>query len=67
MHKSIQEVTTKDPTTPFLAYVCASGGFSCKLVPLMHILRNKVFFKSQNPQKAGSLCMLHPDFFKILI
>ena len=54
MHKSIQEVTTKDPTTPFLAYVCASGGFirGPPTVPLMWFWRNTGFFKSQNPCKV---------------
>ena len=28
-------------------------------VPLMRILRNMVFFKSQNPHKAGNLCTLN--------
>ena len=31
-------------------------------VLLMQILRNTVFFKSQNPRKAGTLCILFTNF-----
>ena len=52
------------PLSRFLAYVRASGWDFCIIrgpptVPLTRISRNMVFFKSQNPLKAGTLCTLN--------
>ena len=53
--------STADPIT-------TSAGFSRQqgppTVPLTRVLRNAVFFESQNPHKAGTLCnyLVHADF-----
>ena len=55
---------TRFPLTQFLAYVRVSGGISVSRGPLTQISCDRVFSKSQNAPKVGTLCT-HNTFSKL--